>query len=328
MNLDWQIHYFQGKEYFYNPVTNQSQWERPQDYLPPPPPIIKEVCIYKKEITPEWSIYLTSKEHELFYNKITKESTWDIPEDIQDILQILLNDESENEDYHKDIQDELLVNQPENATLQNVENIENPTPIEIQLQEPKDVEVAPTAKKPKTDLDELIKEYTEIIHQKANPFSTLSIESEKLNLYKFNEIPKHLKSKIFTDFCVVKSNEIIKEKQNSKRTRKDDFLELLNQKVVKKIRFEDFKRVNKKDKRFYDDEESRDLFKNHVKGLDDLDLNSKKLEFYTLLEQVVKSNNQTWLETRLQIEKDARYLAIPTPIQREDLFRKYLEKIK
>lgn len=335
MNHNWQQLFHEGREYFYNSLTNQSQWTRPDDYRPKPPPK-REYCIYSKELTNDWSILLTNLNHELFYNKKTKESTWEIPMELMELISILLQEADSDQEGADDVQEE--VNDTEIIEDEKLDQLHEAIAEKSSMEEQKvekkrcisvepvaDTDLISDTKKPKIDLESSIKEYKLILDQ-TNPFSSYNIEAEKHNFAKFN-LPKNISKKLFEEHATLKSKELIESKKASQKSSIDKFVELLNEKVLKKQRYEDFKRIYRKNVNFIDTEESKSLFLKHIATLGDHDYQRKKQEYMELLREVVKTKDQSWVETRLLIQENEKYLAIPTLVQREDIFRKFLETL-
>ncbi|KAJ3084359.1 transcription elongation regulator [Rhizoclosmatium hyalinum] len=102
--------------------------------------------------------------------------------------------------------------------------------------------------------------------------------------------------------------------------------------------YDDFSRKWKKDARYTalsDDRDRKAVFKDFVARLKSSEGERKKAErkkleeaFFELLKSVAGINEKSrWRDVQNEIEKDKRFLAVPTPIQREELFRQYLKTL-
>ena len=74
---DWTEHKSpDGRVYFYNTVTKQSVWEKPDD-LKSSTELLLANC--------QWKEYKSDNGRIYFHNNETKESVWTIPKELQDI---------------------------------------------------------------------------------------------------------------------------------------------------------------------------------------------------------------------------------------------------
>lgn len=81
----WQAHTGDdGRVYYFNTVTNESSWEKPDELLTP---------LEKALAKSKWKEYTAEGGAKYWYNEETEESVWDIPEEINTIIQNLSEEE-------------------------------------------------------------------------------------------------------------------------------------------------------------------------------------------------------------------------------------------
>jgi pre-mRNA-processing factor 40 len=80
---DWQEHTSaDGRKYYYNKRTKQSNWEKPLELMTP---------LERADASTVWKEFTTPEGKKYYYNKVTKESKWTIPEDLKVYLFISLS---------------------------------------------------------------------------------------------------------------------------------------------------------------------------------------------------------------------------------------------
>ncbi|KAJ2994326.1 transcription elongation regulator [Globomyces sp. JEL0801] len=377
-----------GREYFFNRITNESVWERPLDYTPPPPPK-KEVAVElyftcidnRRKYIPDsdWAIVLTNFNHEFFYRESDKTVSWDIPDDIVDLIGELLaeamdleNEAAEKEEdmQESEIQHNAAIEEStdipsqieeaiENANTENEtkevdlkrKHIENEIHQESifedskrpkldQIQEPFPDVIEPVETPVLKSVQELSSDFMvdieyfnpkELLKEKSiSPFLTwdkqvtlLEADSRYQNIKNFKE-----RKQVFDQFCAQRSQEIIQEK---KKDSESQYLDLLEQNVQIRTRFEDFSRKFKRDAKFVkfkDPKKRESLFHEHVQKLKKAQLEQLQNDFIELLKTLDLSSQSVWSTTCVKIDKDPRFLAIKNPTEREKMFRKYTAGLK
>ncbi|KAJ3253661.1 transcription elongation regulator [Boothiomyces macroporosus] len=289
INLAWSVQYTpDGKQYFFNSLTNESTWERPAEYMPPKPPPLKEKPIKMRKIPDsDWNIILTNKDHEFFYNQATKQVSWDIPDDIINLVGELLNDGmdeemSEDEPEYQDqgnsnqnieqfpTQYDLVVeNQVQEEVLEN--QVQEEVPVEPESIP--EVEADPIPEEPDKPHEEIVSDFNQMLRDlNASPFSTWNMEEEKLSKDpRFIALKSNKERKsLYEQYCAIRSKEIQLEKQNKVHDSKSGFQELLDQHVSVRTRYEDFSRKFKRDSKFIKFSsplERQQLFQEHIRRL-------------------------------------------------------------
>jgi transcription elongation regulator 1 len=328
IDWDWNQYFTpDGREYFFNSRTNESVWERPSNYKPPPPRK-KEFAVSRKIINDNYWIVLTNLNHELFYNVNDKTSSWDIPEDLVDEVQRMLMEaegiEEDEEDEEEDSVDSMIENEQDVGMQQ--ESTRHELQVEpVQTTEPSAAPPSPK-KAPESDKKKLEADYKQLLIESANVLSTWAIEKPKLmNDPRFLSNPKRAKI-LFEEYCAIQARQVL---NNKKQDDQHQFIQLLNDNVHSPQKFEEFHRNCKNDIRFSSvpSQERVKLFNDHLKSLAQLQSRQKKLDFISMLKEYNIGKDYTWLKTRLLIEKDSRYHAIPTILERENIFRQYLQKL-
>ncbi|OAC99165.1 hypothetical protein MUCCIDRAFT_148938, partial [Mucor lusitanicus CBS 277.49] len=64
----------EGRKYWYNNVTRQSTWEKPDDLLTP------EEKVFKGS---NWKQYTTPEGKKYYSNSVTKQTVWEVPEELR-----------------------------------------------------------------------------------------------------------------------------------------------------------------------------------------------------------------------------------------------------
>ncbi|CAO0796974.1 unnamed protein product [Mucor circinelloides] len=68
----------EGRKYWYNNVTRQSTWEKPDDLLTP------EERVFKSS---NWKEYTTPEGKKYYSNSVTKQTVWEVPEELREQLE-------------------------------------------------------------------------------------------------------------------------------------------------------------------------------------------------------------------------------------------------
>jgi pre-mRNA-processing factor 40 len=68
----------EGRKYWYNNVTRQSTWEKPDDLLTPEEKAFK---------TSAWKEYTTPEGKKYYSNSQTKQTVWDMPSEIKEQIE-------------------------------------------------------------------------------------------------------------------------------------------------------------------------------------------------------------------------------------------------
>ncbi|KAJ7966494.1 pre-mRNA-processing protein 40A [Quillaja saponaria] len=72
---DWQEHTSaDGRRYYYNKRTRQSNWEKPVELMSP---------MERADASTVWKEFTSSEGRKYYYNKVTQQSTWTIPEELK-----------------------------------------------------------------------------------------------------------------------------------------------------------------------------------------------------------------------------------------------------
>ncbi|KAJ3120724.1 transcription elongation regulator [Physocladia obscura] len=181
----------------------------------------------------------------------------------------------------------------------------------------------------------------------TNPFSTWEKELDQ-----FTDDPRYvqiptakLRKNYFETYCKNKAAQIHKQRSaNEIKTPKETFRAFLDdvlgtadwRKLGSLSAYDDFSRKWKRDPRFTvisDDRDRKAMFKEFVTRMKAAEGERKRAEkqqiqdnFFELLRSVEGINNESrWRDVQRKIDRDKRYNVIPTPIQREDLFREFLK---
>ena len=73
---NWSVHRtIEGKTYFFNKITKQSTWQKPDALRTP------------EELSQPWREYSTATGRRYYYNVTTKENAWEMPEAFKQFLQ-------------------------------------------------------------------------------------------------------------------------------------------------------------------------------------------------------------------------------------------------
>lgn len=67
----------EGRKYWYNNITRQSTWEKPDDLLTPEEKVLK---------ISSWKEYTTADGKKYYSNTKTKETVWEIPAELKGAL--------------------------------------------------------------------------------------------------------------------------------------------------------------------------------------------------------------------------------------------------
>ncbi|KAG0948521.1 hypothetical protein G6F57_001691 [Rhizopus arrhizus] len=352
-----------GQPYWYNTITRQSTWSFPaQQQQQPPPP--KKKQIKKKIPGTRWLFVLTYDGYEFYYDRETKTSVWEMPSELKEPMKELERveqeekiqkrklEEEENEEKAKkmkleqerevaatEMTEEDIMWQLEQmgAGEEEIEKEEKKIikkqqkPIEIDQVEVKPVEIKEKNKKDEMPEQERIAKFYELLKERnISPFAVYSIEHPILSTDpRFTLVPSHKQKALFNKYCH-ELGEQLKNQQKNKKKPEEEFMELLESKVTEKIYFDDFRRKCKDDPRFKAIPTTREregLFKDYIKN----HLGKKKnpVEDYVRLLRETKEIQPgiRWRDAKKILERDERYHAIESKMEREDLFRDYLETL-
>ncbi|KAI8982364.1 hypothetical protein BDF20DRAFT_866502 [Mycotypha africana] len=208
--------------------------------------------------------------------------------------------------------------------------------VEVEEKEQKTQPASSTTKDSPLSEEECIRRFNELLKERnISPFAVYSAEYPKLmSDPRFSLIPSHKQKALFNKYCNALGEKIKQEKAHKKKPQ-EEFKELLEQKVTKKMYWEDFRRKYKNDPRFQlshssmTTKEKEALFKDHVKH----HLNSKKKrspkdEYFELLRDTKEIRHGVrWRDAKKILEKDDRFWLVESKEEREDLFRDYLEEL-
>ncbi|CAO3589365.1 unnamed protein product [Absidia cylindrospora] len=203
--------------------------------------------------------------------------------------------------------------------------------------------------------EEKVELFTQMLTEKdLSPFATWEKELPKLIADpRYNLLQPHSKRKtLFNNYCRILASEkkAVKEGTKSKAP-EDDYKDLLNQMVISKMYWDDFRRKAKNDPRFKAVRESKvreTLFKDHIKQLSSTSSKSKSKSndggrgnsnrkssgpsvedrYRDLLVEQKVHVGMRWRDAKRLLEHDDRYHDIESKTLREDLFRDYLDDIQ
>ncbi|KAJ3246018.1 transcription elongation regulator [Chytriomyces hyalinus] len=183
-----------------------------------------------------------------------------------------------------------------------------------------------------------------------SPFSTWEKEQQQFTQdARFIQIPlPKTRKHYFEIYCKTRSVEIQKDRAQHKiKTPAEIFKSLLQEVLGGKAwstltshrSQEDFMRKYRKDERFLavnDDRDRRALYSDFVKQLKNAESDKVRAEAsrkYDAFSEMLKavpgfSINSVWRDIIPKVERDKRFLAIPTSAQREELFRDTVVKLK
>ncbi|KAJ3344461.1 transcription elongation regulator [Entophlyctis luteolus] len=183
----------------------------------------------------------------------------------------------------------------------------------------------------------------------TNAFSTWEKEQEQLV-----EDPRYiqvtsakLRKHFYELYCKAKAAKIHQKRaEHETKTPREIFRDLLEEvygaldwrRMGTLSAYDDFSRKWRRDARYNalgDDRDRKAMFKEFAAHLKAADAEKKKTErkkmqdgFFDLLREVPGiSSDSKWRDIQRTIDRDSRYSAVPTPIQREDLFREFLKII-
>jgi len=287
-NTPWTEHKApSGEFYYYNHITKQSTWKKPDNYIPYKPPFIphfQQKHVLQKPITKTeqkpiekaismkripgtpWHIILTSRNNEFFYNYDTKKSTWEIPEEVKDIINNLLEEA-------KKIKEEREAAMKKKEEMNKLKEEEDKKQLEIQekmeIDEKKEKEQVEQKEKEKQSdtkskesqqqkLSDSSKEkkiedfYALLEENKVSPFSTWEQElSNIIHDKRYTLIPTlRERKKLFDEYCRKKIEEM---KKNNELTVEDPvkkYKKLLKEVVKEDTTWKMFMIRNKRDSRY------------------------------------------------------------------------------
>ncbi|KAI7898880.1 uncharacterized protein BX663DRAFT_489655 [Cokeromyces recurvatus] len=165
----------------------------------------------------------------------------------------------------------------------------------------------------------------------TSPFAVYSVEYPKLiSDPRFSLVANNKQKNLFNKHCSA-LGEKIKNEKISKKKPEDEFRDLLWSKVTEKMYWEDFRRKYRDDPRFKalaSTKEKEILFKDHVKHQLGKKKRNPKEDYMELLRSTKEIQvGIRWRDAKRILEKDDRYYAIESKLEREDLFRDYLDEL-
>ncbi|KAJ3321641.1 transcription elongation regulator [Blyttiomyces sp. JEL0837] len=309
----------------------------------------KEKAVALKKLpNTAWVIVLTSLDNEYYLNLQTREATWEMPDDIGELIgQILAGPGDMEDDDEQDVPDQ------DDAEGNDLDNLPEGDPSSVSAgvkrkaddidetsrdSELKKAKAAPPAE---LTLEQKKKEFEALLRETdVNPFSTWEKE-----LPKFAHDPRYtllpnIKDRKYTfeNFCKIRGIEVREEKKLKSKDAKGTFMQLLEENTDQRSMWEDFAKKFRKDSRFLgitDERDRKALFKEHVNGIKQRDIEKRRLEkkkiedgFVALLKETKGVTAKSlWRDVRRQIENDPRFLAVKSMIEREDFFREYIKKL-
>ncbi|TPX32322.1 hypothetical protein SmJEL517_g04509 [Synchytrium microbalum] len=273
-----------------------------------------------------WAIILTSANQEYYLNLNSQEAVWDIPEEIADIIENLMVAAQGGMDDDDD-----------DGGMGDVEMADQMDETSRKREREEEEDAASVAKKPR----ELTREEKELLKEKeVNPFSMWDTELPKIiNDIRYTYIAT-LKERreIFDLYCKSRSEEIAAQRKSQIRDKKDAFIKLLEDETTIKTNWDDFQRKFKRDSRFMamEPKEREAIFKDHMRNFKERELERKRAQTKAnrdALLELLKSTrgidpDSSWRRVQRDIEHDARYKAISSATEREDVFRQYVSTLK
>jgi transcription elongation regulator 1 len=144
----------------------------------------------------------------------------------------------------------------------------------------------------------------------------------------------------FDKYCKVRAVELKDQTISKAQSAKESFLAFLSEKIVDlRTTYEEFFRKHKKDPKFLtisNDQDRKSLFKEHIAKAKQAELEKRKQEkknreeaFFTMLKETGKVGvDSLWKDVKRNVETDKRCTVVPTPVEREELFRQYIKNLK
>ncbi|KAI9325054.1 hypothetical protein DFJ73DRAFT_914409 [Zopfochytrium polystomum] len=289
-----------------------------------------------------WAIVLTTKDHEFFLNLETRVTTWEMPDEIGELVgQIMADPGGFGDEGEESDEAEGIVGAVDESELLG----------------------GAGSKRPRDEADGAdgahAKRQRNLLREKdVNPFSPWDkelvkiVHDDRYTLFPSIKERKHQ----FEAFCRIRSAEIREEQRKKTLTSgagsssasasdpRSQFMSLLAEDTTITMHtsttsgYDDFaRRWRKKDPRFSavsDDRDRKAYFKDHIAGLKQKEVEKRRDErkkvvaaFNELLKEAGVQKKSEWKDVRRRIEGDPRYLAVRTPIEREDMFRDYVKKL-
>ncbi|KAJ3302214.1 transcription elongation regulator [Kappamyces sp. JEL0829] len=348
-----------GRAYWFNTITNESTWTRPEELRPPPPPprveaevVVEMYAVVQpnptRKLIPDtdWAICLTNKDHEFFHHLQDQDvvPSWDIPDEILEIVGGLLQEAvaDDGEVPAEDVpEDEPVDTTPEVAEVESTgtdldrdapSDAAEPTKrsFEGDDEAPKRVklDIAPTK-----STEQLKSDFLSLLHENSvSPFCSWDLEDAKYAAdTRVQDTTLKDRKAWFGEWAADRSREQIAASKAKLADGKAAFLALLEEQVTNKmVRYDDFSRRFKRDVRFLRFEnakEKEELFRTHVQKLKDEEKIRARKAFSDLLDRCDWINSQTtWIEAQLKLETSAEFKAVKNAQERENLFRLQLRK--
>ncbi|KAJ3403925.1 transcription elongation regulator [Chytridiales sp. JEL 0842] len=185
--------------------------------------------------------------------------------------------------------------------------------------------------------------FLDLLREKdVSPFGTWEKEVQKIiddPRFELIATPKERKY-LFDKYCKLIAAEKKQQTLLKSQSAKETFSSLVTEKVLDfRTSYDDFARKHRKDPKFVvitSEADRKSLYKDTIAKLKQAEMDKKKAErkrkedsFFAMLKAVKKLHeNSIWKDIKPYVEKDERYLAVPTPIEREDLFRSYIKELR
>ncbi|ORX55263.1 hypothetical protein BCR36DRAFT_282048 [Piromyces finnis] len=343
-----------GEFYYYNHITKQSTWKKPDNYIPFKVPFIPHLQqkhalqkpIIKQEQKPiekaismkripgtPWHIILTSRNNEFFYNYDTKKSTWEIPEEIKDIINKLLEEakkikeEREAALKKKEEMNKLKEEEEKKQKLEMQEKMEIDENKNKEQEEQKEKvkQNEPKSKENQQKSGDSSKEkkiedfYALLEENKISPFSTWEQElSNIIHDKRYSLIPTlRERKKLFDEYCRKKIEEM---KKNNELTIEDPikkYKKLLKEVVKEDTTWKMFMIRNKRDSRYLNlgAKEREKIFNEYKKELEKSE-HQKRIE----RKEKAKASFMELLKETKEITADSSWRTIKHIINKDERY--------
>ncbi|KAI8331688.1 hypothetical protein BC941DRAFT_438177 [Chlamydoabsidia padenii] len=360
------IEYFTpgGHPYWFNTYNENRTWERPVVAAGPTEQQTTKSKLKRVRIPgTTWLLVTMDDGTDFYYDKTTKTSVWEMPKELEEPITQFKEDQQEAKRKRQDSAEENVLQaskrqkedeQPGETTEMTEEDImwqmENMDPDELaalgyipeeeeeqdtsdQPPQPEDKQPPETKNNQLTE-EEKVEQFTQMLSEKdLSPFSSWEKELPKLIVDpRYNLVEPHNKRKsLFNNYCRVLASE---KKKTKKKAPEEDYRDLLQDMVVNKMYWDDFRRKAKNDPRFKAVRESKvreTLFKDYIKHLANKRPSSSKTvedRYRQLLAEQKVHVGMRWRDAKRLLEHDDRYHDIESKTLREDLFRDYLDELE
>ncbi|KAJ3188458.1 transcription elongation regulator [Gaertneriomyces sp. JEL0708] len=301
-----------------------------------------------------WAIVWTSFKHEFYYHIETKEAVWEMPDELSELISNLLAEAMgvNLEDYEAQPEIDEVDEQSEDDHDEKGEGRgikrqaeEDDIHIDAKRFRADDAGLSTDASTLDPSLlttEQRTEHFMALFREKdVSPYSTWDMELPKFandRRYTFVDTMKERKE-IFDEYCKIRAAELRESQQNVKRDPESVYLALLESETTARTRWDEFQRKFKRDRRFsgFADAGKREaLFRAHLADIKERQQSRKKTESKIVREQFMQMLRETrginldtvWTALKHDVEQDARYRAIRSSDEREDLFRAYLKEMR